>query len=80
MKPLRQLCIALTVTLTLAVTPFAGEIHTTVAPPPVSIAATESQIDTTVAGQKEIGSGETTAASSATEIALSLLQSMLALF
>jgi hypothetical protein len=83
MKPLRQLCVALTFTLVLAMTTFAGEIHTTVAPPtpPSSQATTtEGEMQMTVTGQEETGSGGATAADSATEIALNLLQSVLSLF
>jgi hypothetical protein len=83
MKTLRQLCVALTFTLVLAITTFAGEIHTTVAPPtpPSSQAATtQGEMQTTVTGQEEANSSEATAADSATEIALNLLQSVLSLF
>lgn len=82
MKPLRQLCVALTLTLALSVAADAGEIHTTVAPPPPAPAATtaDGQIETPVAGQEETGSSEATASDSAANIALNLLQSVLALF
>jgi hypothetical protein len=82
MKTLRQLCVALTLTLALSVAAYAGEIHTTVAPPPSAPATTtaDGQIETTVAGQEETPGGEATATESATEIALNLLQSVLSLF
>jgi hypothetical protein len=82
MKTLRQLCVALTFTLALTVTAFAGEIHTTVVPPPPApvATATDGQIETTVTGQEETGGSEATATDSAAEIALNLLQSVLSLF
>lgn len=80
MKSLRQPCLALMFTLAVATNTFAGEMHTTVAPPPAPAATTEGQMDTTVAGQIETPSGEATVAGSATEVALNLLQSVLALF
>jgi hypothetical protein len=80
MKNLRGLCGALVFTLALAMPAFAGQIETPLAPPTTAPAATtEGQIDTTVAGQIEMPSCEATAADSATEIALNLLQSMLSL-
>jgi hypothetical protein len=82
MKSLRQLCVALVFALALTVPALAGDIETGKPQPPSSqtTATTEGQIETTVAGQIETGSSETTAAGSATEIALNLLQSVLALF
>jgi hypothetical protein len=83
MKPLRQLCITLAFTLSLTLPAFAGEISTTVAPPQpaqTSTAAADGEISTGVTGQEETGSGEVSATDSATEIALNLLQSVLALF
>ena len=84
MKTLRQFCIALAFTLALTLPAFAGEISTTVAPPPPSqpaqTATVNGEISTTVTGQEETGSSEATAADSATEIALNLLQSLLSLF
>jgi hypothetical protein len=83
MKTLRQLCIALAFTLALTLPAFAGEISTTVAPPqPAQTAAAPAggEISTGITGQEETGSSEATATGSATEIALNLLQSVLALF
>lgn len=80
MKALRQLCVALAFTLALTLPAFAGEITTMIAPPPTQPVTTQGEISTTVAGQIETPSGEATAASSATEIALNLLHSVLALF
>jgi len=84
MKVLRQLCVALVFTFALTLPTFAGEITTMVVPPPPSQPAqtvtAEGEISTTVTGQEETGSSEATATDSATEIALSLLQSVLSLF
>jgi hypothetical protein len=84
MKTLRQLCVASVFVFSLAIAAFAGEIQTTVAPPPpaqaTATATTNGQIDTTLTGQDETGSGEASATDSATEIALNLLQTVLALF
>ncbi len=70
-------------TLALAIPAFAGEMDTgSPAPPPSQpqTAAVNGDIQTTITGQEETGSSEATAADSATEIALNLLQSVLALF
>lgn len=76
MKPLRKLCVALTLTFLLAITSFAGEIHTTITPPPVPTAATDGEIQTGVAGQIDTTSSEANAG----DFALSLMQSVLGLF
>ncbi len=80
MKLLRRLCVALTLTLALAVVTFAGEIHTTVTPPPTNAATTEGEIETGLAGQIETPSNEAAVSDSAVNVALNLLQSVLALF
>lgn len=83
MKTLRQLCIALAFTFALTLPTFAGEISTTVAPPqPAQTAPATAcgEISTGITGQDETGSSEATAADSAAEIALNLLQSVLSLF
>lgn len=80
MKSLRQLCVALVFTLVLTFPAFAGEITTMVAPPPPQPATAQGEMQTTVSGQEEMASSEDTVADSATEIALSLLQSVLSLF
>nr|QEO73718.1 hypothetical protein [uncultured bacterium] len=84
MKNLRRLSVALVFTLALTIPAFAGEIETTKTSPPPSqpsqTATANGEIETTVSGQEETGSSEATAADSATEIALNLLQSVLALF
>jgi hypothetical protein len=83
MKNFRQLSVALVFLFALTMPAFAGQIETGIAPPPPAQPATAGgQIDTgvTTAGQIETGSSEATAADSATELALNLLQSVLALF
>lgn len=87
MKTLRQLCVASVFVFALAIPAFAGEISTGIAPPqPAQTSATNGQatvngeISTGLTGQIETGSSEATAADSATELALNLLQSVLDLF
>ena len=81
MKALRQLCVASVFVFALAIPAFAGEIQTPLAPPqPAQSATTQGEIETTVTGQEETGSGEASATDSATEAVLNLLQSVLALF
>ncbi len=82
MKTLRQLCVASVFVLALASPAFAGQIDTGIAPPPqpTQTATTDGQIEIGVTGQTETDSGEATAIDSATEIALTLLQSVLSLF
>jgi hypothetical protein len=81
MKTLRQLLVASVFTFVLTMPAFAGQMDTTIAPPPSSQAAvTKGEIHTSVTGQEETGSSEATATGSATETALNLLQSVLSLF
>lgn len=84
MKSLRQLCVALVFAFALTLPAFAGEITTMVVPPPPSqpaqTATANGGIETTVTGQEETDSSEATATDSVTEVALSLLQSVLSLF
>jgi hypothetical protein len=84
MKTLRQLSVASVFVFALTFPALAGQIDTTVAPPQPAqastTATTNGQIDTTLTGQDETGSGEASATDSATEIALNLLQTVLALF
>jgi hypothetical protein len=81
MKTLRQLSVVAMFVFALAVPAFAGEIQIPLAPPqPAQSATTQGEIHTGVTGQEETGSSEATATDSATEIALNLLQSVLALF
>jgi hypothetical protein len=83
MKTLRQLCVAVVFTLALALPAFAGVMDTGSPTPPPSqpqTATVNGEIETTVTGQEETGSSEATAADSATETVLNLLQSVLALF
>lgn len=79
MKSLRQLCAAFMLTLALTVSTFAGQMSTTVVdpPPPAPEATTQGSMSTTVAGQIETN---IIATDPTTEVALNLLQSLLALF
>lgn len=79
MKTLRQICVVVVFTLALTTSAFAGEIEITKTSPPPPPTA-QGDIQTGVTGQKETGNGEDSATDSATEIALNLLQSVLALF
>ena len=79
MKNLRQLCVVVILTLVLTVGTSAGQIETTfTGPPPAPSIATEGQIETTITGQIQTGSNE--AVDPVTEMAISLLQSVLPLF
>ena len=80
MKTLRQSLVALVFTLALALPALAGEIETGKTTPPTLTATTAGEIETGITGQEETGSSEATAADSATEIALNLLQRVLSLF
>lgn len=84
MKTLRQLCAVVVFTLALAIPAFAGEMHIGSPTPPPSqpaqTATANGEMEIGLTGQEETGSSEATAADSATEIALSLLQSVLSLF
>lgn len=84
MKKLRQPCVAFVLIFVLTLPAFAGQMDTGFAPPPPrapASATTEGEISTTVAGNMSATkSEEATAADSVTEIALSLLQSVLSLF
>ena len=87
MKTLRQLCVASVFVFALALPAFAGEISTGIAPPqPAQTSTTSGQvtvngeISTGLTGQIETGRGEATATDSVTQAALTLIQSVLALF
>lgn len=85
MKTLSRLFVALVFTLALTIPAFAdGGIETPVAPPPPSQAqtattTTDGQIETTITGQDETGSSETTVAGSVANAAVNLVQSALSL-
>lgn len=88
MKNLRQLCAAVVLTLALVTSAVAGTIHTGVTQPPppapqgvisTGSPSTQGNIHTGVTNQ-ESAEGEATASDSVTEIALTLLQSVLSLF
>jgi hypothetical protein len=79
MRTLR-LCAALVLTLALSLSTFAGDMSTGItAPPPPSTsqAAATGEITTSVAGDMSTG---VTATDPATDVFLSLLQSLLSLF
>ena len=83
MKALRQLCVAGLFTLALSISTFAGEIEIGKTTPPPSQPQTTTlngEIEIGLTGQAETNSGEATAADSATDTVLNLLQSVLALF
>ncbi len=83
MKTLRQLCVAVVFTLALALPAFAGEMEIGSPTPPPSqpqTATVNGEMEIGLTGQEETGSSEATAADSATETVLNLLQSVLALF
>jgi hypothetical protein len=83
MKNLGRLFCAVVFTLALTIPAFAGDIQTTVTSPPPAqpqTATLDGDMQTGLTGQAETDSSEATAADSATEIALNLLQSVLALF
>ena len=80
MKTLRRLLVALVFTFALAIPAFAGEMETGKTPPPAPTATTAGEMETGITGQAETGSSEATAADSATDLALNLLQSVLSLF
>lgn len=83
MKNLRQLCITLVITLALIPAAFAGDMATGVTnpppPPATSATSTQSGVQTEVAGDMATGSSEANAGNSVVEIALNLLESVLAL-
>ena len=83
MKYLSRFSIAVAFTLALTIPTFAGEIQTTVAPPPsqpAQTATTAGEISTGLTGQTGTSGGEIFATDSATVAALNLIQSLLALF
>jgi hypothetical protein len=83
MKTLRQLCVAVVFTLALAAPAFAGEMPIGSPTPPPSqpqTATVNGEMPIGLTGQEETGSSEATAADSATEAVLNLLQSVLAHF
>ncbi len=85
MKNLRQLCVAVVLTLVLTTSAFAGDIEFPVAPPATSSAttatATTGQIETGVASTSTTtASNQSAGAPSITETVMSLLQGVLSLF
>ena len=84
MKTLRRFCAVVVFTLGLSIPALAGEmpIGSPTTPPPSQpqAATVNGEMPIGLTGQEETGSGEVSATDSATEIALNLLQSVLALF
>jgi hypothetical protein len=83
MRTLRQLSVALVFTLALTIPAFAdGGIETGVAPPPppsqtqTATTTTDGGIETTVTGQDETGSSETTVAGSVANAAVNLISAL----
>jgi FlaG/FlaF family flagellin (archaellin) len=85
MKSLRRFSVACAFTLALTIPAFAdGQIDTTVAPPPPqsqtqAATTTDGDIQTPLTGQAGTSGGEVSATGSATDAALNLVQSVLAL-
>ncbi len=79
MKTLRQLIVASVFVFALAIPAFAGEIQIPLAPP-AQAATTDGEIQTTRAGEIQIGRSESNASDSTADVALSLSQSVLSLF
>lgn len=79
MKSFRQICAVLVLTLALTVSAFAGNMTTMITdpPPPPSSATLEGQMTT---GVTDNTTASVMGAEPATESALNLLQSLLALF
>lgn len=81
MKNLKNFCVAVVLTLVLALPVFAGDISTTVAPPSTPPPAiTQGNTSSTVAGEISTGESRVAANSSLTEITMNLLQNVLLLF
>ena len=80
MKNLKSLFTTVVLTLVLTLPAFAGQMTTTITDPPPSppSATVDGQMTTTVTGQ--IGTGSSEAVDPVTQVALSLLQSVMSLF
>jgi len=80
MRTLRQLCVALVVTLALTIPAFAGGIETPIAPPTqaqTTTATTNGDIQTGLTGQDETdGSSETTVVGSVANAAVNLISAL----
>jgi hypothetical protein len=77
MRNIRQLCVAIVLTLFVAAHTFAGQIHTlSIDPPPPS--TTDGQMETPVAGQ--MGTGNSEAVDPVTQVVLNIVSSVLSLF
>lgn len=80
MNTLRQLVVALVITLALTTSAFAGEMETGRTAPPTPTTTRVGEIQIGITGQMDTVNSEAATADSATEIVLNLLQSVLALF
>ena len=82
MKTLRQLCVAFVFVFALTIPALAGEIQIPLAPPPpeqAQAATATGEIQIGLTGQAGTSGGEVSATDSATNAALNLVQSVLAL-
>jgi hypothetical protein len=78
MNRIRQFCAATVLTLSIAFTCFAGEMHTGIAdPPPEQRTSVEGYIDTPTINGYETSNSEMAATGSVTELALYLFDSMM---
>lgn len=81
MRKLKQLCIATVLTLTLALTAFAGDMHTPgVTTPPPDQTTVTGEMQTSGVTASDTPDSETPAIGSVTDAALCLLNSMISVF
>lgn len=82
MKTLRQFCGITMLSLVVTASVNAGDIHTTITPPPSGTSVTtEGEISTGVAGEITTGNADAEAVGgSVTDAAVALIQSVLSLF
>lgn len=82
MRTLRQFLSVIVLTLMLVTAAYAGDMHTTITPPPSGTSATtEGDIHTGVAGEITTGNADAEAAGgSVADAAMALIQSVLSLF
>jgi hypothetical protein len=84
MRPLRHFFTVIVLTLMLATAAYAGDMHTTITPPPLpggTSATTGGDMTTGVAGDITTGNADAEAAGgSVTAAAVALIQSVLSLF
>jgi hypothetical protein len=82
MKCLRRFCVAGVLTVAVALSTFAGDIHTGAFPPPPSdpLVASPGNIDCGVIQTSENSISEIASVDPMTELTLNILQSVMALF